>query len=138
MYFIWILIGIPFVSLLCVAFIAIRDGKVNPANAAVHRAKSPPRIMTLSKAVNESDWDAEGATEVLIGILSDPSNGSFRVTIRKLISETHLNGGSQESKYLAKGDEKTPSPYKCSVWSVKRCGESLFIDKDFDRLSKET
>jgi hypothetical protein len=120
MYFIWILIGMPFVSLLCVAFIAIRDGKVNPVNAAVHRAQSPS--MPLSKAVNESDWGAEGATEVLIRILSDPSNDSFRVTIRKLSPEIHLNGSGQESKYLAKGDEETSAPYKSSVWSVKHCG----------------
>jgi hypothetical protein len=83
MYFIWIFMGLPIASLLCAAFIAMRDGKVAPARAAVRRAPSASGITPLSKVGEGCDWSSGGTVRILIGILSKPSDDGFRVTIRQ-------------------------------------------------------
>jgi len=117
MYFIWIFVGLPIASLLCAAFIAMRDGKVAPARAAVRRAPSASRITPLSKVAEGSDWSSERTVQVLIGILSNPSDDGFRVTIRQF-------GGEQESKSLAKSDDKASTRLKSEVWTLKRSYDS--------------
>ena len=109
MYCIWILMGLPIGSLLCAAFIAMRDGKVAPANAAVRPTQSASGITPLSKVTNGGDWNSKSAEQVLIGILSNPSDDGFRVTIRQF-------EGEQESKFLDKRDDKASSRSKSEVW----------------------
>src|SRR5271163_4485679 len=80
MYFIWILIGMPIASLLCAAFIAMRDGKVRPTNTGVHSTQSVSSITSPYKATNKANGKSESAGEVLIGILGRPSDHGFKVT----------------------------------------------------------
>jgi hypothetical protein len=112
MYFIWILIGMPITSLLCAAFIAKRDSKVRQANTGVHRTHSVSSITPLFKATNAGDWKSESAVQVLIGILSKPSDDGFRVT------------------YVANSDDKGSAQSTAEDWALGRCTELLFIDKD--------
>ena len=112
MYFIWILTGLPLASLLCAAFIAMRDGKVAPANAAARRARSASGITPLSKVTKGSDWSSETTVQILIGILSNPNDDGFRVTIRQF-----------------EGDKASPRS-ESEVWTLRRCRELLFVDKD--------
>jgi hypothetical protein len=103
MYVIWILIGMPIASLLCAAFIAMRDGKTSPANTGIHRSRSVSSVTALSRATNADDWISESAVQVLIGILSKPSDDGFRVT------------------YVAKNDDKPWTRSKSELWALKRC-----------------
>jgi len=112
MYFIWILIGMPIASLLCAAFIAMRDGKVRPTNTGVHSTQSVSSITSPYKATNKANGKSESAGEVLIGILGRPSDHGFKVT------------------YVAKRDDKPWTQSKSEVWTLKRCTELLFVDKD--------
>jgi hypothetical protein len=116
MYFIWILVGMPLASLLCAAFITMRDGKVTPANAALHRTQPA------------GEWNSESTLQVLIGILGSPRNDGFRVTIRQ--RATRLNDARQRSKYLAKSDDKALTRSNSEVWTLGRYGELLPVDKN--------
>jgi hypothetical protein len=114
MYLIWIFIGMPIASLLCAAFIAMRNGKKRPANMGVHRTHSVSSVTALSKAANAGDWKSESAVQVLIGILSKPSDDGFRVIC------------------VAKNDDKPWTRSKTEVWTLKRCssGEVGLIKGD--------
>jgi hypothetical protein len=113
MYFIWILIGMPIASLLCAAFIAMRDGKTRPANTGgVHRTDSVSSVTASSKATNAGDWKSERGVQVLIGILSKPSDDGFRVT------------------YVAKSDDNPWTRSESEVWALRCCAELPFIDRD--------
>src|ERR1700733_11495562 len=68
MYLIWILMGLPIASLLCAAFMVMRDGKVAPAGAAVRPAQSPSGVTPLSEVTKGSDWSSERTVQALIGI----------------------------------------------------------------------
>jgi hypothetical protein len=114
MYLIWILIGMPIASLLCAAFITMRDIKKRSANMGDHRTHSVPSVTALSKAANAGGWKSESAIQVLIGILSKPSDDGFRVTC------------------VAKIDDKPWTRSKSEVWTLKRCssGEVGLIKGD--------
>jgi hypothetical protein len=112
MYVIWILIGMPVASLLCAAFIVMRDGNTRPANTGVHRTDSVSSVTALSRDTNAGDWKSESAVQVLIGILSKPSDDGFRVT------------------YVAKSDDNPWTRSESEVWPLRCCAELLFIDKD--------
>jgi hypothetical protein len=113
MYFIWILIGMPIASLLCAAFIAMRDGKTRPANTGVHRTDPVSSVTALSKATKAGDWKSESAVQVLIGILSKPSDDGFRVT------------------YVAKSDDNPWTRSESEDWALRCCTGLPLIDKDF-------
>jgi hypothetical protein len=132
MNFIWILVGLPIVSLLCVAFVAVRDGKVALANGAVRRAPSVSGIAPLAKVNNGGDWNSESMVQVLIGILSNSNDDGFRVTIRQF--ESDVNDRAQESMSLAKNDDKAWTRSKSEICTLKRCKESLFLDEDSSHL----
>jgi hypothetical protein len=100
MYILWILIGMPTASLLCAAFITMRDSKIRLANTGVHRTHSA------------GDWKSESAVQVSIRILSKPSDDGFRVT------------------YVARSDDEPWTGSKSEVWTLNRCRELLFIDED--------
>jgi hypothetical protein len=100
MYFIWILIGMPTASLICAAFIAMRDSRIRHANMGSCRTHS------------SGYWKSESAVQVSIGILSKSSDDGFRVT------------------YVARSDDKPWTRSKSEVWTLKRCRELLFIDED--------
>jgi hypothetical protein len=122
MYFIWILIGMPIASLLCAAFVAMRDSKIRPANTGVHRTHSVSSITPVSMATNADDWKSESAVQVLIGILSKLSDDGFRVT------------------YVAKNDDKPWTRSKSEVWTLKRCspGEVGLIKGDSGNQSSDS
>jgi hypothetical protein len=128
MYCIWILIGIPFASLVCAAFIVVREGKGRLANEAVHRTLSTFGITPLSKTGKADDWNSENTLQVLIGILNNSSNDGLRVTIRE--ATTYLDDGRHGKKYLARSDDKAWTRSTSKIWPLKLYGELLFLDRD--------
>jgi len=130
MYLIWILVAMPVVALLCAACIAGSDGKCRPPNADDHGTLSTASFARLSKTFDGCDSISDSKVEILIAILGGPSNGQTRVSIRQLIPGGRLGSRGRESRALTKIDAQVWTPYKCTVWSLKHCLESLPIDKD--------
>ena len=115
MYFIWILIGMPNASLLCAAFLAMRDGKTRTANTDVHRTDSVSSVPASSRATNAGDWKSETTVQVLIGILSKPSDDGFRVT------------------YVVKSYDNPWTRSESEDWALRCCSGLLLIDRDSSR-----